>query len=428
MEQSTRAKAIMAFLKPRLGARIKSWMEICAHCGQCADTCHFYLAADRDPKMIPSAKVNWLIDIIRRKGEVDDEYLKQVYSTIYHECNMCRRCTQFCPFGINIADMIALTRALLFHVGICPEAIRNTIGNYHATGNQMGVTDEDWVDTLEWCQEEMESEVEGLVIPIDKQGARIMYTINAREAKFYPQDIQEAAKIFHVAGESWTLPSKPGWDDTNLAMFVGDTATAKTIVENIFKRADELGVDKVAITECGHAYRAVKFEAPTWLGAKPRAEVIHAVELYHDYLANGTIKLKHKIKEPTTVQDPCNQVRSGGLSEKLRRLSEMVSEDFRPMENQGNYNFCCGGGGGAIPMGGEMRAHRMKSGKIKAEQIRATGAKIVLVPCHNCIDQIRDLNKEYDLGIKAVHFKEVIAHNMIIPEHMIPKEEGEEEA
>ena len=78
-------------------------------------------------------------------------------------------------------------------------------------------------------------------------------------------------------------------------------------------------------------------------------------------------------------------------------------------------------------MGGEMRAHRMKCGKIKAEQIRATGAKIVLVPCHNCIDQIRDLNKEYDLGIKAVHFKEVIAHNMIIPDHMIPKEEGEEE-
>lgn len=424
---SERAQKIMDFLKPRLGARFKSWLEICAHCAQCADTCHFYLAADRDPKMIPAAKVNFLAEIIRRKGEVSDEFLQQAYRCIYHECNMCRRCTQFCPFGINIADMIGLTRALLFHLGICPDAIRNAIKNYHETGNQMGVSDEDWIDTLEWCQEEMESEVAGLTIPIDKKGAKIMYTINAREAKFYPQDIQEAAKIFHVAGESWTLPSLPGWDDTNLAMFVGDAATARTIVENVFKRADELGVEKVAITECGHAYRAVKYEAPTWLGAKPRAEVIHAVEIYHDYLANGTIKLAHKIKEPTTVQDPCNQVRSGGLSEKLRRLAEMVSEDFRPMDLQGNYNYCCGGGGGAIPMGGEMRPHRMKSGKIKAEQIRATGAKIVLVPCHNCIDQIRDLNKEYNLGIKAVHFKEVIAHNMIVPEHMLPKEEDAEE-
>jgi Fe-S oxidoreductase len=150
------------------------------------------------------------------------------------------------------------------------------------------------------------------------------------------------------------------------------------------------------------------------------------VELFHDYLASGRIKLAHKIKEPTTLQDPCNVIRSGGLAEKNRRLAEMVSEDFRPMSEQGNYNYCCGGGGGAIPMGGEMRKHRMKCGKTKAEQIRATGAKIVLVPCHNCIDQIRDLSKEYDLGIKAVHFKEVIAHNMIVPEHMIPKEEEED--
>ena len=78
-----------------------------------------------------------------------------------------------------------------------------------------------------------------------------------------------------------------------------------------------------------------------------------------------------------------------------------------------------------MPMGGEMRKHRLKSGAVKAEQIRATGAKIVFVPCHNCIDQIRDLSKEYDLGIKAVHFKEIIAENMEIPEEMIPKEEDE---
>ncbi|CAM2060973.1 hypothetical protein DSUL_60084 [Desulfovibrionales bacterium] len=97
----------------------------------------------------------------------------------------------------------------------------------------------------------------------------------------------------------------------------------------------------------------------------------------------------------------------------------MLSEDFRPMEYQGNLNYCCGGGGGAIPMGGEMRAHRLKCGKIKADQIRATGAQLVFVPCHNCIDQIRDLNKEYNLNIKAVHYKEVLAHNMVVPKHML---------
>ena len=153
--------------------------------------------------------------------------------------------------------------------------------------------------------------------------------------------------------------------------------------------------------------------------------MIHSVELFHDYIRDGRIKLKEKLKEPTTVQDPCNVIRNGGLAEKNQRWAEMLSEDFRPMEYQGNYNYCCCGGGGAMPMGGEMRKHRLKGGKVKADQIRATGAKTVFVPCHNCIDQIRDLNKEYDLGIKAIHFKEAITELMEIPEEMIPKEEEE---
>lgn len=151
--------------------------------------------------------------------------------------------------------------------------------------------------------------------------------------------------------------------------------------------------------------------------------MIHSVELFHDYIRDGRITLRDRIKEPTTVQDPCNVIRNGGLAEKNRMLAAMLSEDFRPMKNQGNTNFCCGGGGGAMPMGGEMKKHRLASGKIKAEQIRETGAKIVLVPCHNCIDQIRDLIKEYKIDAKAVHFKEVITEHMVIPEEMIPREE-----
>ncbi len=119
-------------------------------------------------------------------------------------------------------------------------------------------------------------------------------------------------------------------------------------------------------------------------------------------------------------------VRNGGLAEKNRRLAEYLSEDFRPMKYQGNYNYCCAGGGGAMPMGGEMRAHRLKAGKVKADQIRETGAKMVFVPCHNCIDQIRDLSKEYDLDVKAIHFKEAITELMEIPQEMIPREEDEE--
>ena len=240
---------IMDFLKPRMGARFRMWLKICSRCGLCADTCHYYLANDKDPKKIPAYKVRFLRDILRKKGKIDHDYLRKVYEAVYYECNACRRCSLFCPFGIDIAAMIGLLRGLLHSQGMSPEGLLKAIENYKEFGNQMAVTDEDWIETLKWCEEETAEELVGLKIPIDKKGAKIMYTVNAREPMFYPQDIMEVAKIFHVAGEDWTLPSKKGWDATNLAMFCSDNEAAKTIAENTFRRAEELGVKQIAVTE-----------------------------------------------------------------------------------------------------------------------------------------------------------------------------------
>lgn len=71
-----------------------------------------------------------------------------------------------------------------------------------------------------------------------------------------------------------------------------------------------------------------------------------------------------------------------------------------------------------MPMGPDYKPARMASGKVKAEQIKATGAKIVITPCHNCFDQINDLSEEYELGVKAFSLKEIIVESMIVPDHM----------
>ena len=78
-----------------------------------------------------------------------------------------------------------------------------------------------------------------------------------------------------------------------------------------------------------------------------------------------------------------------------------------------------------MPMGPEYKPARMASGRVKAEQIRATRAKIVIAPCHNCFDQINDLSEEYDLGVEALSLKEIIVESMIIPDHMkLEEDEG----
>ena len=103
----------------------------------------------------------------------------------------------------------------------------------------------------------------------------------------------------------------------------------------------------------------------------------------------------------------------------------IIAEDFRDMAPNREHNHCCGGGGGIMPMGPDYKPFRMASGKLKADQIRATGARIVIAPCHNCFDQINDLSETYGLGVTALSFKEIIVETMLVPEHM--KLEGKKE-
>ena len=409
-------------------ARLRMWLKTCASCGICADTCFFYLTNDRKPEYMPQYKVRKTLgELIKRKGEVSREFLEEAKDIAWGRCNMCRRCSQYCPFGIDMAVMIHVARQCLRSQDVCPERLMNVDQFYVNTGNQMEMTTEDFVETCEWMAEEGQETIKDLEVPIDKENCNIMYTVNAREPKYYPQDIQQVAQVFAVAGESWTMPSF-GWDATNLSMFSGNMAVAAMMAQNMYDAAKKLKAKQICITECGHAYRAAKYEGPYWTkqpGGVAPVPVTHAVAVFHDFVKTGRIKLKHKFKEAITYQHPCNLSRSGDLAQKGVELLQMLAEDVRLMQPSDEYSHCCGGGGGFIPMGPDYRRLRMVSGKIKADQIKSTGAKFVLVPCHNCTDQINDLNKEYDLGIKVMSFKELICELMVIPEHLQPEEEAE---
>jgi Fe-S oxidoreductase len=248
-EPAVNTKLIKERLATLKGGRFKAWLEICAHCAYCADSCFFYTAHNKDPKYMPAYKVmQTLGKLYKKKGEVSREELEEMASIAYGDCTACRRCSLYCPFGIDMAVMIATARAILCGQGLAPKALMDAVKNYYEFGNQMAITEEEFIETCEWMEEEYAEEMPGLKIPVDKQGVDMMYTINAREAKFYPQDIGEVAQIFHAAGESWTMPSM-GWDDTNLAMFAGEIKCAGHIVKLVYDAAEKLGVKKIGVTE-----------------------------------------------------------------------------------------------------------------------------------------------------------------------------------
>ena len=414
------------------GARMRSWLSICSRCGLCADSCFFYLAHDKDPHYSPAYKIKTTLgQLYKKKGEVDREFLEHCHDVVWGRCTVCRRCSMFCPFGIDMATMFTVVRACCNSQGILPEGLARTKQNIIETGNQMAVSKEDWVETCDWMAEEWGEDIAGLEIPVDKKGAKYMYTVNPREPMYYPQDLGMMAAILHVAEENWTVPSY-GWDCTNLAMFCADKAAAAIPVRFMYQAAKELGVEQILMTECGHAYRSGCFEGPYFLdlpGGQPPLPVKHAVQLFWEYIVrDGRIKIDpaKKISEPVTIQDPCNVSRNAGLWRYLRELAMALCTDFRDMSPNGAYNHCCGGGGGFIPQGPPFKKRRMASGKVKADQIKATGAKVVISPCHNCFDQLNDLNKEYELGIKVVSFKDIIVESMIVPEKFKPVEEEDE--
>ncbi len=420
---------IRAILEANDGARMRMWLSICAHCGLCAESCFFYLAHDKDPKLSPAYKVQKTVGkLYKKKGKVSREELEEIKETAWGECTMCRRCSMFCPFGIDIASQIGVARAVCTSQGVLPQGLAKAVENIKKTGNQMAMGDEDWVETCSWMAEEYAENMRGLEIPVDKKGAKYLYVVNPREPMYYPQELGEAAMVFTVAKESWTMTSGPGWDVTNLAMFAQDKATAALPVKNMYDRAKELGVEQILVSECGHAYRSAAFEGPYFLGlpgGKPPVPVKHSVQIFWEYICrDGRIQIDpaKRLKDPVTIQDPCNISRNGGDFVMLRELAKALCEDFHDMTPNMEYNHCCGGGGGYMPMGPEYKKRRLASGKVKAEQIKATGAKVIIVPCHNCFDQITDLNKEYKLGLKIVSFKELIVHSMVIPPEFAPPE------
>lgn len=410
-------------------SRNRTWLEICANCAMCAESCFFYRSNDNDPEQIPSYKIqSTLGEMIKRKGNVDTEFMIRCMDYAWSRCTCCNRCSQFCPHGIDTGVLFNYLRGILFTHGYVPWELKIGSGMHRIYNAQMDVTTEDWVDTCEWMQEENEGYYPGLEIPIDKEGADILYTLNAREPKHYPEDIANAAIIFHLAGENWTVPSE-GWDQTSLAMFAGDWEGSAITIDAVYRAMERLKPKRVIGTECGHAHRAAVVEGPYMLDRKDGStpvEYIHYVQWLAEALREGKIKIDpaKKIKEPVTLQDSCNYVRNHGLGEYTREIMSYIAEDFREMPDNREYNYCCGGGGGLNGIG-KYRKERDVALKCKRDQILATGAKYVIAPCHNCWDAIRDLEEVYEEGITYSFLKPLIIEMAIVPDHLKPKEDEE---
>jgi Fe-S oxidoreductase len=428
--RSHKAERVLERLSAKLTRQMVGSLVACVHCGMCTDSCHYVLTNPDDPTFAPAYKADRVRALFKRHldwtGRVfpwwvkarsvhTDEELEELKDIVFGKCTNCRRCSINCPMGVDFAVLNRMTRGLLVSVGVMPEGVAVVSKDQWEIGNQMGVLKEEYLETLEWMSEELQSDLgdPSAGIPIDREDCDVVYSINPREVKYDPRTIRDAALVFHLAGEKWTMPSE-GWDMTNFGLFSGDDDLGGAVARRLYEKVEELRGRKLVISECGHGYRSTRCEGPNWAKMDVPFVMESSVITMLRYIKEGRIKVdKSKNTIPVTFHDSCNNARSCGLFEEPRELLSLVVEDFREMHPNRAENYCCTGGGGAMSMS-EYTPRRLKSAKVKADQLKATGAKIVVTSCHNCVDGLTDLIRHYQLGMQVTQLVNLVANAAVI--------------
>jgi Fe-S oxidoreductase len=422
------SKMALKALRDKINHEYAAYLQSCVHCGLCADSCHYYLS-QKEIQSLPAYKLGLVASVFKRYFSflgkasprwfggktLDQEMVREWVDSLFGRCTLCGRCFLNCSMGINIPYLIRTARTALVALGLVPPGLDSAVRVSLEKGNSMGIPKEEWIETVKWLEEELQNEVKDKEarLPLDKKGARLFYTVNPREPMFFPLSLVAAAKIFHAAQESWTLSSE-NYDLTNYAFYSGDDSAAGIISERLIQTMKNLGCQTLVLGECGHGFNSNRWEAPEWLAKKYGFEVKSVLEIVALYVRQGRIKLNPSLNpNPVTLHDPCNLVRLGGIIEEQRYILKHAVACFVEMKPNREKNFCCGGGGGQLAMT-RFSKRRLEAGRIKVEQIKKTGAKIVASPCHNCIDQLMELNKHYKLGVDVKTVCEIVANALVI--------------
>ncbi|MFZ5916189.1 MAG: (Fe-S)-binding protein [Chloroflexota bacterium] len=413
-------KRFLEAIRSRINQPLQYYQDICVRCGACIDACHFFVAS-QDPAHIPAFRMMLvkkaiqegengsirLLDWYRETGGTSSPSAAQLEKAIW-ECTGCRRCAVFCPFDLDTGMLVSAGRYSLLQEGIGPEMI-GEIGNAEISkGEIIDAIKEFYIEQARELEARLQQEfAPGVRIPVEKEGARVLYVPLVGEHAVVP-----VAKIFHAAGEDWTMSL---FTATNHSFFTGDMSKAKQAANWIVQEARRLGVKALVYPECGHATRTLLSYFESWFGDElDGIERINIVQLVDRYLAEGKIRVRPgTFDTPLTYHDPCSLGRSAGIYDEPRRLIDAVATDLRELAPTRELNWCCGGGGGLIAAP-EMKEVRMQGGKPKVEQIRKSGAQWVVTACENCKTQLEDLNEHYELGVEIKGVIDLIADSLVL--------------
>jgi len=357
---------------------LQVFLDSCVKCGACTDKCHYYLGT-ADPNNMPVARQDLLRSVYRRYYTLPGKYFPSLVGArdlteevlddwyrYFHQCSQCRRCSVYCPYGIDTAEVSMAAREIMDTVGKGQKYCNEIIGKVHKLGNNLGLPEPALADTLEGLAEDVEED-DGVAVqfPLDQKGAEVLLVTPSADffAEPHIDGLIGYAKVFHQAGISWTLSSHAS-EAANFGLFIGSYDNMQKVAQRIREAALELGVKRIVFGECGHAWRVAYSFLHTLAGPLDFLDSNypvpqHIIEVTHDLISRGALKIDATANDEkrVTFHDSCNVARAsrmgdspGGQFRLPRAVIGAVCNHYfdMPANTIGEATFCCGGGGGLL--------------------------------------------------------------------------------
>ena len=444
---------------------LQVFMDSCVKCGACTDKCHYYLGT-KDPLNMPVARQDLMRKVYRRyftfagkffgklgmasfvgAKDLEREDLDTWFS-YYHQCSECRRCSVFCPYGIDTAEVTMAARDILAHIGKGQKYSNEIIGKVFKIGNNLGLPEPALADTLEGLEEDVEDETGVKVrFPLDEKGADILLVTPSADffAEPHVDGLMGYGKVFHEAGVSWTLSSKAS-EAANFGMFIGSYENMRRVSLRIREAALELGVKRIVFGECGHAWRVAYSFLNTLAGPfdflDPNYPVPqHILEFTWGEIQKGTLNIDKSANDDmvVTFHDSCNVARAsrmgnepGGQFKIPRNVIKAVCNNFVDMapETIHEKTFCCGGGGGLLT--DDLMELRVKGAKPRMEALKNVieehGVTNMAAICAICKSQFTKVLPYYGMDMDMIVSVHQLVSNAIVLTGQTSEDDEEESA
>ena len=434
----------------------KVFMDICVRCGACADKCHFYIGSG-DPKNMPVLRAELLRSVYRGEFTVAGKILSKMagarkleedvvkeWFMYFYQCTECRRCSLFCPYGIDTAEITMMARELLSLVGCNINWILEPAANCNRTGNHLGIQPHAYKDMMDFLCEDIET-ITGIHIepPVNKKGAEILFITPSGDIFADPgiYTYMGYIMLFHELGLDYTWSTYAS-EGGNFGLFTSDVMMKK-LNGKMYAEAKRLGVKWILGGECGHMWRVINqymdtmngpadfLETPvspitgTRFDAAAGTKMLHIAEFTADLIKHGKLKLdpSRNANLRTTFHDSCNPARGMGLFEEPRYVLKNVCENFvdMPEETIREQTFCCGGGAGLNNE--EFMEMRMRGGLPRGSAVKYVQEKnqvnTLVTICAIDRATLPPLCDDWAPGVQVAGLHELVANALVM--------EGEQE-